>query len=83
MKLALPKKLKKKHIVLILAALALVLFLMWALGAFRRSSAPATATELEPYTVSRGDISVSVTGSGTVEPIEQYEIQSIVTGDII
>lgn len=83
MKLALPKKLKKKHIMLIVSALALVLFLMWSLGVFRRGSAPATAAELEPYTVSRGDISVSVTGSGTVEPIEQYEIQSIVTGDII
>ncbi len=82
MKLTLPKKLKKKQIALIAAALALILFLMWSLGAFKKKGGPATESELEPYKVNRGNITVSVTGSGTVEPIEQYEIQSIVTGDI-
>ncbi len=75
-------KLTKKKIIGIVAAILVVaLISVWILGSCGKDGA-TQAAEYEPYTVSRGDITVSVTGSGTVEPIEQYEIQSIVTGDI-
>lgn len=82
MKLVLPKLTKKKIVGIIAALLAVTLLLVWVLGSCGGSSSQVSA-EYEAHTVSRGDITVSVTGSGTVEPIEQYEIQSIVTGDII
>ena len=83
MKLKLPTLSKKKWISLIAIAVALVLLLTVILGSCVKRGTKSISVEYEPYTVGRGDIVVSVTGSGTVEPIEQYEIQSIVTGDII
>ncbi len=83
MKLTLPRLTKKKIIGIAAAVLAVVLLLMWVLGSCNKGDSTQVSAEYEPYTVARGDITVSVTGSGTVEPIEQYEIQSIVTGDIL
>ena len=83
MKLKLPTLSKKKWISVISAVVALILLLAVILGSCTKRGAQSVSVEYEPYTVERGDIVVSVTGSGTVEPIEQYEIQSIVTGDII
>ncbi len=83
MKLKLPTLSKKKWIGIIAIAVALVLLLTVILGSCVKRGTKIVSVEYEPYTVAKGDIVVSVTGSGTVEPIEQYEIQSIVTGDII
>ncbi len=83
MKISFPKLTKKKLIGLIATLLAATLLLVWLLGSCGGSDATQTSAEYEAYTVKRGDITVSVTGSGTVEPIEQYEIQSIVTGEIL
>lgn len=74
---------RKKLISIIAITLVLVIIIVSGLGSCIKGKGKLPATELEPYTVARGDITVSVTGSGTVEPIEQYEIQSIVTGDIL
>ncbi len=83
MKLKPPKLSKKKWIGLIAALLAIVILLVFVFGSCMRRNAMNVTVEYQPYTVTKGDIVVAVTGSGTVEPIEQYEIQSIVTGDII
>ncbi len=83
MKLKLPQLSKKKLISIIAGILVIILLLIWVLGSCGKSSKPEASAEYEPYTVTRGDITVSVTGSGTVEPIEQYEIQSIVSGEIL
>ena len=42
-----------------------------------------TGDTITPYSVEKGDISVTISGTGTVEPIEQYEISSVVKGDVI
>lgn len=83
MKISFPKLTKKKIIGLIAAFLAATLLLIWLLGSCGGGDVAQASAEYEAYTVKRGDITVSVTGSGTVEPIEQYEIQSIVTGEIL
>ena len=83
MELKLPLLLKNKWVKIVAAVLAVVILLLCFLGSCRKNGALSVSAEYEPFTVTRGDITVSVTGSGTVEPIEQYEIQSIVTGDII
>ena len=36
-----------------------------------------------PTTAQRGEVSMSISGSGTVQPIEQYDIASLVSGDIL
>ncbi len=78
------QKLPKKKLVSIIAVLlVLVVLIVSGVSSCIKGGNEADVMELEPYTVARGDITVSVTGSGTVAPIEQYEIQSIVTGDIL
>ncbi len=74
------RKSKKSKLISAAAAILSILFL---LSSCDGNKAATAAAEYEPFTVTRGDITVSVTGSGTVEPIEQYEIQSIVTGEIL
>ncbi len=74
----------KKQKIIIVSAIFLVALLIFGIHKiFFAKKDAATAVEYEPYTVQKGDLTVSITGSGTVEPIEQYEIQSIVTGDIL
>ncbi len=83
MKLSFPKLTKKKVVGLIAAFLVAIFLIVWLLGSFGGKDAALVSAEYEAFTVKRGDITVSVTGSGTVQPIEQYEIQSIVTGEIL
>ncbi len=83
MKLKLPSLSKKKLIMLAAAFLAVIFILITVLSSCDKKEGNIASAEYDPFTVRRGDITVSVTGSGTVEPIEQYEIQSIVTGEIL
>ena len=39
--------------------------------------------EYTEYTVSKNDITVAISGTGTAEPLEQYDIVSTVTGDVL
>ncbi len=79
----LPKISKKKTLVIISATVVVALLIALCAGLFGGAGQTTTGATLTPYTVSRGSITSSVSGSGTVAPIEQYEIQSIVTGDIL
>ena len=36
-----------------------------------------------PYTVRRGDITVTLSGSGTLEPADSYTVTSLISGDIL
>ena len=83
MNLVLPKKATKKGVAILAAALAVILLAAWTLAFFNKAEPVGADVDRTPYKVIRGDITASITGSGTVEPIEQYEIQSIVTGDIL
>ena len=68
--------------------IALVIFLVIAallvlpriLG-FRRNVTGSNA--LTTYTVQRGDITVTLSGSGTLEPADSYTVTSLISGDII
>ena len=51
-----------------------------ASGYFKGDVEALTYTE---YEVSRGDVSVTISGSGTVEPNEQYSVVSLVEGDVL
>ena len=51
-----------------------------ASGYFKGDTEALTYTE---YKVSKGDVTVAISGEGTVEPIEQYSVISLVEGDVL
>lgn len=73
--------LKKRRIVFTSVFLAAILGLTAVVSGFFRGDAEAlTYTE---YDVGKGDVSVTISGSGTVEPNEQYSVVSLVEGDVL
>ena len=72
-----PKWLKIVIPVILAVIIAIIIF-----AAIGPGSEKAKA-EFTTYTVNRGNISVEITGSGAVEPIDQYEVKPLVSGDII
>jgi HlyD family secretion protein len=67
-------------VLIVVAALALLLILPRLLG-FRRASSDTGG--YETYTVSHGDMTVTLSGSGTLEPADEYTIKPLVSGDIL
>lgn len=78
----LPKKRRKwlKRLILILAA-AGVLFLL--LRPLLFGSPAASSGQYQPAAVQRQDLTVSVDGSGTMTPIESYQVGALVSGEIL
>ena len=64
-------------IVLVLAALLIVPRLL----GFRRTAADNSG--YDTYTVEHGDITVTLSGSGTLEPADAYTLRPLVSGDIL
>lgn len=67
----------------ITSAAALVIIIAVIIFSATRAGGPKKAVSYTDYTVARGNISVEITGSGAVEPIDQYEVKPLVSGDII
>ncbi|MDR0406289.1 MAG: efflux RND transporter periplasmic adaptor subunit, partial [Clostridiales bacterium] len=72
---------KKKWIAaaIVLAVLAGGVLIYGRLGGAK----DAAAVEYAPAAVIRDDISVTISGSGTVEPVSRYDIISLVRGEIL
>ena len=66
--------------VAVILVLALVLVLPRVLGLSRTVTANSAFT---PYTVQSGDITVTLSGSGTLEPADSYTVTSLISGDIV
>ena len=79
-RLKLPKKRRRR----IIAAAAVIAAGVYWFG-FRPSGAPAAglAGQYIPDTVQRRDLTVSVSGTGTVTPIESYYLKPLVTGEVV
>ncbi len=73
---AMPKKKK-----IIMGSIAVVLVLLLVLWAVLPSGGKAQA--IRTALVDRGDISVVISGTGTIEPIDEYEVTSLVKGEIL
>ena len=84
MKFKLPKLKKgskKKWIIIAIIVLLVVCLAFFFFGGKKKSaSAESKFTE---YTVGRSDISVVISGSGTIQANEQYDITSLATGDVL
>lgn len=72
---------RKKKAVIVTAIILLVIFLLFILPNIFKKSVPENSTSLA--TVDRGSITQVIEGSGTIEAIDQYEITSLVSGDIL
>ncbi|MBM6680952.1 efflux RND transporter periplasmic adaptor subunit [Pseudoflavonifractor capillosus] len=77
-----PKKRRKwiKHVLVIAAVLAL---LFWIVVRPMLGGTVAAAGAYQTAQVQRQDLTVSVSGSGTVTPIESYQVSALVTGEIL
>jgi len=70
---------KKKTIIIV--AIVLLIFTILILPKILKKSTPAITTTVAK--VDRGNITQLIEGSGTIEAIDQYEITSLVSGDIL
>ncbi|MDD6736082.1 MAG: efflux RND transporter periplasmic adaptor subunit [Clostridiales bacterium] len=70
----------KKLIIFAVVLIALIAVIARIAGG---KHSPAAVSARETDTVTRGDITVSITGSASVEPYERYEIIPKVSGDIV
>jgi HlyD family secretion protein len=71
---------KRGLTVAIAAALVVAAALFGGRFLFSQEAEAAAYTE---FTVTRGDITVSLTGSGTLAPVAQYEVVSLVGGEVL
>ena len=73
-----------KKLIVAIIVLALIAGAFFAFKAFKaKKQAVATVAEAATDVVQRGDVSLTITGSATVEPYERYEILAKVSGDVI
>lgn len=83
-KFKLPKfhaiKITKKKIIIISIIVAIIILGLFGYNEFFASKGKDT---VNTATVSKGDITVSIEGSGVIEPIEMYNITSLAAGDIL
>ncbi len=79
------KQKKRKRLVLIAAGclvLAAAVFFGWRYFSATRSSTDSGVT-YTTATVGRQDISVTLSGSGTLQPADSYDVTSLVSGEIL
>ena len=77
-----PRKKRKwvKRLIIILVIVALLAFLLSrCMGAGQQ----ALSSVYLPYTAEMRDMTVSVSGTGTIEPISAYRVTSLVSGEIL
>lgn len=73
--------LKKRRITFTSLFLVVVVGAVTAISGFFMGN--ADALEYTEYKVKKGNVTVSISGSGTVEPIEQYNVVALVEGEVL
>lgn len=81
---ALTAKINKRKIkIAVIIGIATILLIVSILFMKKIFSQGDNETIITPHTVERGNITTVISGTGTIEPIEQYDISSIARGDVI
>jgi HlyD family secretion protein len=78
-----PRKKGRKGWIIGVSVLVVVAVVLIAGRAMRLQRNTADAGSYTSYTVQRGDITVTLSGSGTLEPADSYTITSLISGDIL
>ena len=73
------KSKRKKFIILSCIILAIILTIAFISASIK----PTVVADVKVVQATRGDISKSIDGYGTIEAIEKYEITSLVNGDVL
>nr|WP_312576609.1 HlyD family efflux transporter periplasmic adaptor subunit [Sedimentibacter sp.] len=79
-KINIPKFTKKKIIFVVIIG---VVVLGGSIYGYNKIFSGKSSETVNTATVTKGDITVSIEGSGVIEPIEMYEITSLATGEIL
>ena len=77
-----PKK-RRKWIERVLVIAAVLALLFWIVVRPMLGGTAAVSGAYQTAQVQRQDLTVSVSGSGTVTPIESYQVSALVTGEIL
>ncbi len=75
------RKRRRWPIVLIIVLVLAALLIGPRLLGFRHTAADTSGYDM--YTIERGDITVTLSGSGTLEPADAYTLRPLVSGDIL
>lgn len=79
-----PRKKRPKKGLIITVAILLVLALLFLLPGLLGSRKNTLNTKAySTYTVKRGDITETISGSGTLQPADSYTVTSLISGDIL
>lgn len=78
-----PKKKKRKGWIIAVSVIVVLAIILIAARALRQQRISASAGSYTPYTVAAGDITVTLSGSGTLQPADSYTITSLISGDIL
>ena len=77
-----PKK-KRKWIKRVIILAVVVAFLVFLLSRCMGAGQQLLSSAYLPYTASMRDMMVSVSGTGTIEPIQSYKVTTLVSGEIL
>ncbi len=78
LKKKMPKWLKIVIILLIIAAIPI-----GGIAVYKKMSTPTGQKKINTFTVKRDNVSVEISGSGAIKPIDQYEVTTLVKGEIL
>lgn len=73
----------RKKIIIAAAAVLAVILVIVGISVVKKNKAKTANSETGISVVDRGDVEVVISGSGTVEPYERYEVISSVQGDVL
>lgn len=78
-----PRKKGRKGWIIAISILLVLIALFFAARALRLQRMTTTAGSFTTYTVQRSNITVTLSGSGTLQPADSYTITSFISGDIL
>jgi HlyD family secretion protein len=77
------RKGRRKGWIIAVAMIAVIVVVLLAGRALRLQKTATANSAYSTYTVQRGDITETLSGSGTLEPADSYTVTSLISGDII
>ena len=77
------KKLLNKKVIIITAIIVVLVVALLIFKGVGKKQTGAQTQEISVAEVTKGNLSVQITGSGTIEANEQYDVTSVVNGDVL
>ena len=78
-----PPKKKRKWVKRLVILLVIAALLVLALSRCMSAGTQVLSSAYLPYTAAMHDMTVAVSGTGTIEPIQSYKVTTLVSGEIL